>query len=151
MSPGAGLGDRRADRLAAAADLGRARRAGEHVAADRGRILAARIVVGDDHQVGEPRRRLAHLGALALVAVAAGAEDDDQPVPGMRPQRLDRRLDRVGRVGIIDIDRRAGAGDHRPLQPPAHRMDAGRDWPASPSSSPPVAITSPAAVSALAA
>ena len=69
----------------------------------------ARIVVGDDDPVGEPRRRRAHLGALARVAVAAGAEDDDQPVPGVRPQRLDRRFDRVGRMGIIDIDRRAGA------------------------------------------
>ena len=133
------------------ADLARAGRAGQDVAPDRGRILAARIVVGDDDQVGEPRRDRAHLGALADVAVAAGAEHDDQPAPGMRPQRLDRRFDRVGRVRIIDIDRRAGAGDHRPLEPAAHRLDAAPDWRASASSSPPVAITSPAAVSALAA
>ena len=44
-----------------------------------GRVLAARIVVGDDDDVGQPRRDAAHFRPLALVAVAAGAEDGDQP------------------------------------------------------------------------
>ena len=111
MSPGARLGHRRGDRLAAAA-APRARRGApcQDVAPDRGRVLAPRIVVGDDDEVGEPGRDRAHLGPLADVAVAAGAEDDDQPVPGVRPKRLDRRLDRVGRMGVIDIDRRARRG-----------------------------------------
>ena len=57
MSSGPGLGDRRGDRLAPARHLARVRSAGEDVAPDRGRILAPRIVVGDDDAVGEPRRR----------------------------------------------------------------------------------------------
>ena len=78
---GAGDADRFGDRFAPAADLGRARRAGHDRGADRRRILAARIVVGDDHQVGHARRDRAHLRPLALVAVAAGAEHGDQPGP----------------------------------------------------------------------
>jgi hypothetical protein len=70
-------------------------RAAQDLAADRGGILAARIVVGDDRQVRQPRRHRAHLRTLADVAVAARAEHNDQPPVGMRPQRGDRRLDRV--------------------------------------------------------
>ena len=125
MSPGPASATAAAIASRRPADLARAGRAGQDVAPDRGRILAARIVVGDDDQVGQPRRHRAHLGALADVAVAAGAEHDDQPVARMRPQRLDRRLDRIGRMGIIDIDRRAGAGDHRALEPAADRLDPG--------------------------
>ena len=108
--------------------LAGARRASQDVAPDRRRILAPRIVVGDDDEVGQPGRDRAHLGPLADVAVAAGAEDDDQPAPGVGPERLDRRLDRVGRMGIVDIDRSSGPGDHRPLQPaanPLHPRQAG--------------------------
>src|SRR5438270_861254 len=72
-------------RVAAARHFPRAGGALENVAADRGRILAARIVVGDDDEIGQPRRHRAHLGPLADVAVAAGAEDDDQPPARMRP------------------------------------------------------------------
>ena len=41
------------------------RRRRQNRGADRGRILAARIVVGDDRHVGQPRRDLAHQRALA--------------------------------------------------------------------------------------
>ena len=79
----------------------RSRRAtpGMHLGADRRRVLAARIVVGDDDHVGQPRRDRAHRPALALVAVAAGAEDGDQPALDVRPQRRDRRFQRVGACG----------------------------------------------------
>jgi hypothetical protein len=112
------------DRLAAARPTSRAPGAPSRIARRiaAGSSLRGLSSVTIDH-VGEPRRDRAHLGALAGVAVAAGAEDDDQPALGVRPERLDRRLDRVGRVRIIDIDRRAGAGDHRPLEPAAHRLD----------------------------
>ena len=43
---------------------------------DRERILAARVVGGDDHAVGEARGDRAHQRALGRVAVAAGAEHD---------------------------------------------------------------------------
>ena len=119
--------------------------------ADLRRVLAARIVVGDDDQVGQARRDRAHLRPLALVAVAAGAEHGDQPAFDMRPKRRDRRLERVGRVGVIDIDRSAAGrlitarssrprtGDTRCIAEKAA------------SHSPPVASTSPAATSTLAA
>jgi hypothetical protein len=42
----------------------------------------------------------------------------------VRPQGLDRRFDRIGGVGVIDVDRRACAGDDRALEAAAHRMDA---------------------------
>ena len=48
---------RRADRLAAVADLARAGRRGQDRRADRGGIFAARIVVGDDDAVGLLARR----------------------------------------------------------------------------------------------
>src|SRR4051812_47309955 len=69
-----------ADRLAAIAHLAHVRRVGRPLhdgGADRGGIFAARIVVGDDDAVGALGGDGAHQGALALVAVAAGAEHDD--------------------------------------------------------------------------
>ena len=55
--------------------------------ADRCGVLGARVVVGHDHQVGEPRGELAHERALAGVPVAPGAEDDDQPAGGSGRRR----------------------------------------------------------------
>jgi hypothetical protein len=46
------LRDRGADRLAAVADLNRAGRGPQYSGTDRGRLLAARIVVGDDDAIG---------------------------------------------------------------------------------------------------
>ena len=57
-------------------------------------VLGARVVVGDDDHVGEPRRELAHDRALAGVAVTAGPEDDEEPALGERPQALQRGLGR---------------------------------------------------------
>ena len=56
----------------------------------------------------------AHQRALALVAVAAAAEHDMQVVCGMRAQRFQNFFQRIGRMGVIDIDRRAIGGDRRP-------------------------------------
>ena len=39
-------------------------------------------------------------------------------------ERRDRRLQRIGGMRIIDIDRGTLRRDHRPLQPPAHRLQA---------------------------
>ena len=47
---------------------------GEHLGPDRRRVLGARVVVGDDHQVGAARGRRAHQRPLAPVPVAAGAD-----------------------------------------------------------------------------
>ena len=46
--------------------------------ADRRRILRARVVVGDDDDVGMLGSGASHQRPLAGVAVAAGAEDDDE-------------------------------------------------------------------------
>ena len=51
----------------------------EHVLDDRERILAARVVRGDDGHVRKLDRDSAHQRPLVAVAVAARAEDDDQP------------------------------------------------------------------------
>ena len=53
---------------------------------DGERVLAARVVRGQDHPVGEAGRHLAHLRPLARVAVAAGADDDDHPAARPRPR-----------------------------------------------------------------
>ena len=48
----------------------------------RRRVLGARVVVGHDHDVGQPGGDLAHERPLAGVAVAAGPEHDEEPAPG---------------------------------------------------------------------
>ena len=58
------------------------------MADDRRRILGARVVGGDDRQVGVARRDLAHERPLAAIAIAAAAEHDDQPPPGATSGRI---------------------------------------------------------------
>ena len=87
-SPSPGPADRVVDGRPPVADLddlgGRRRRGGARHdrRADRGRILVARVVVGDDDQVGEFGRDPTHRLALALVAVAARAEHHGEPAGG---------------------------------------------------------------------
>ena len=59
----------------------------------------------------------AHQRTLALVAVAAAAEHDMQLVCGVRAQRLQHLFQRIRRVGVIDIDRRAVGGEGDLLHP----------------------------------
>ena len=111
------LGDRRRDRLAAVADLDRARRRLEDGAPDIGRRLGPRIVVGDIDAVGQAGRHLSHQGPLAGVAVAAAAEQRNEPAaahagamrsepspahPGYgRNRRRSRRLPRCSATNCI--------------------------------------------------
>ena len=108
------------DRFSAAADLDRVRGARENLAADLGGILAARIVVGDDNDIGKARGHGAHFRPLALVTVAAGAEDGDQTFADVRAERCDRRHKRVCGMRVINVDRRSRAADDRALQPSAN-------------------------------
>ena len=117
--------DRGADGFGAVADLAAPWAGGEDGAADRGRVLAARIVVGDDDDIGEPRRDRAHHRPLARVAVAAAAEHDDEPAAAMRAQRRERRLERVGRMGVIDDHRRAVGVRGDMLHPPRRARELG--------------------------
>src|SRR5438477_590716 len=52
------------------------------VGEDAERVLGARVVGGEDDDVAPPRGGLAHERPLAAVAVAAAAEDRDQPPAG---------------------------------------------------------------------
>ena len=102
-------GDTGADRLVAVADFLGALGSGENGGADRSRILAARIVVGDDHAVGVLCRDRAHQRTLSRVAIAACAEHDDELAFRIRPQRLQCLGQRVRLVRVVDEHRRAVA------------------------------------------
>src|SRR5258706_2774474 len=101
-------GDSGANGFGAVADFARIRRAGKRLSSNRGGILAARIVVRYDHDVGEVRGRFAHQWTLAFVSIATAAEDHMQLAGDVRTERREDLLQRIGRVRIIDIDRRAG-------------------------------------------
>src|SRR4051812_23520369 len=99
-----------------AVELHRPRRAGwpqslQDVPGDRARIFVPRVVVRDDHAIGETTGDIAHLRALALVAVAAAAEYTDQPAAGPhgRTHRIQHLLERVRRMRVVDDDDRIGA------------------------------------------
>ena len=82
-------------------EVGDAAHAVLDVVDDRDRILGARVVRRDDRQVRSFGRDAPHDRTLALVAVAAAAEDDDQSAPGERAERGQRTLQRVRRVGVV--------------------------------------------------
>src|SRR5690606_806339 len=91
---------------------GHASHGGGHLVADARGILGARIVVGDDDEIGAVGRGGAHEGAFGAVAVAAGAEDGDDPAGGGLPERVEDGGDRLGLVGVVDHAADGGrAGD----------------------------------------
>ena len=75
--------------------------AGEDFATDRGGILAARVVVGDDDQVGQFRGDAAHLRALAGIAITTGAEHHGQSAV-RAPQRAQHLVQRARLVRVVD-------------------------------------------------
>ena len=107
------------DRLGPVGDLGRlGARTLQDGMADGGGILGPRIVIRHDDHVGMVSGSLTHQWALGAVAVAAGADDNNDPAHHMRAQRLQGRDHRAGLVGVIDIDRRAVAQRGNPFDPP---------------------------------
>src|SRR3546814_18501639 len=86
------------------ADLLRARGLGQYLLANCGRILAARIVVGDDGAVGQRPGDAAHDRALAAVAVAAAADADEELVLRVGAPRLQHGFPRIGCVRIVALD-----------------------------------------------
>ena len=79
-SPGSASATARSDRAPPVRiDLDARPGALQHVLDDRERILAARVVGGDDDEVGAPHGDGTHHRPLAAVAVASRAEDADQP------------------------------------------------------------------------
>ena len=92
---------------------------------DRGGILAARIVVGDDDAIGELGRDAPHLRPLAGIALAAAAEHADEraALGHGGPQRGQHLVERVGRVRVIDHDQRLAVAAQA-LHPSRRRRDA---------------------------
>ena len=102
--------DRARDRgRAVRLDLDVADRAGDDRVDDRLRILAARIVVRDDHDVGELGGDAPHLRPLLAVAVAAAAEDAEHAPGRELARRAQQRLERDRLVRVVDDHRRTAA------------------------------------------
>ena len=89
-----------------------------HLVDDRLRLLAARVVRGHEHAIGQPPRGIAHQRALAAVAVAARAEDHVQPTARDLARRAQHVLERVGRVGVVH--------EHAEVLALVHRLEAAR-------------------------
>ena len=66
------------------------------------RILRAGIVVGDDDAIRQARRDLAHDRPFARITVATAAKHHDESASHKRPQRLERFIERVRLMRIID-------------------------------------------------
>ena len=98
-------------------DLDVADGAGDDLVDDRLRILAARVVGGDDRDVGELGREPPHQRPLAAVAVAAGADDADHAAARCELARgAQDVLERARLVGVVD--------DHRERLPLVDRLEA---------------------------
>ena len=95
------------DRLRPVADFHCTRRRRHDFGPDRCGILRARIVIGDDDDVGKPRRHFTHDRAFALVAVAAAAENRDDTARRERSDRSQHIFQRIRLMGIIHIGKRA--------------------------------------------
>ena len=94
------------DRFGAVADFVRAGAAARISRRIVGGVFAARIVVGDDHVVGQR----AAIGPSADACPCRGrrrSRTRRKLACGVRAQRRQHILQRVRRVGVIDIDRRA--------------------------------------------
>ena len=113
-----------ADRLGPVADLARAGAAGQDLGADGLGALAAGVVVRDDDVVGKARRDAPHDRPLALVAVAAAAEHAHDPAGREGAQRLERGLQRIRLVRVVDDDEAAAHPAHD-LEPALHALQLG--------------------------
>ena len=127
--PALSLGDREADRGAAvgldavlAAALTRARL---DVGDDRERILGARVVAGQDREIGDRGGRRSHQGSLGAVAVSPATEHDDQSSRRQRARRLQHGTDAIRRVGVVHHHQEVLSGLHR-LDPARHPRDGGQ-------------------------
>ena len=64
--------------------------------------LGAGVVGGDDDEVRQVRRNLAHEGPLGPVPVPAAPEEGHHPPPGEAPQGGEHIGQGVGGVGVVD-------------------------------------------------
>ena len=84
-------------------------------------VFIARVIGREDGKICKARRDLPHDGALALVAVAPAAEEQDEPSPALLFEGGDRFFEAVGRVREVDEDIRPVIGRH-PFEPPVHLL-----------------------------
>ena len=96
----------------------RRRDPGGHRLGDDRRVFGARVVRGDDRDIGELTDRKTHGSPLAAIAITTGAEDDDETAVGDSLQRLEDGAETLRGVGVVDKDRGREIGDHR-LEPSA--------------------------------
>ncbi len=101
----------------------------EHRRPDRGRVLRARVVVGDHDDVRDGRRSRTHHRALVTVPVAPGAEHHDEWFRVL-PQRIQGGGHGVGAVRVVDHGQWLAGSAVRvvgadPFHPAGHRPGAG--------------------------
>ena len=126
-----GLGPRHriGDRRAAVTDLDELRRGRgtrQHGGSDRGRVFVARIVVGDDDQVGQLGGDFAHRCPLTRIAITARTHDDGQAAAALITQRLQDRAQGARLVRVVDhgqerlaaLDEAIGAAGQNALSTP---------------------------------
>ena len=147
-SPGRSIAIARRIASRAIADLDRPGRGREDRLADRRRLLGARIVVGDDDDVGV-------LGAAApMSGRLPGSRSPPAPKTTMSrprvigPQRRERARERVRLVGVVDEDQRAVRLVADELEPAGRAFELGRARRARRRRSMPAPMASPAATSA---
>lgn len=126
---------------AAGTDVGAGRvDASHHLGADRGRVLGARVVLGDDEDVCAA----AHRRPLAPVAIAAGSDGDDEPAAGAPTRGPGDRGHGVGRVREVDDGGGGSEADSEALHPAGHGDGASEGSTARPGGRPSLRRTSAA-------
>ena len=136
-----------AARQLAASQLGRARAGAPRRGSCRRspRILGARVVAGDDRQVGVARRDLAHHRALVAIAIAAAAEHARSAARAVSGRTAAMRaLQRVGRVRVVD-EHSTPRVVRDALEPPGHAATSASAARRSPRRGSPRAIAMPTA------
>jgi hypothetical protein len=103
------LCDASTDRFESVADLDGARRSRQNGRADRGGIFAAWIIVGHDHAVRFGGGNGTHQRSFAAVAIAAGAQNNDQMSGSVRTQSIERLGQGVRLMRVINKNLRATA------------------------------------------
>ena len=76
-------------------------------------------------EVAQPRRDRAHQRALGAIAIAAAAEDRDDPAGRQRTRGLEQVLERVVGVRVVDDDADVVAGSRDDLEAAGDVLEGG--------------------------
>ncbi len=122
---GSGSGDQVCDGFATTGnelDLGRPGETGTDVIENAQRVFGTRVVVGDQHAIGQALGHFGHQRALAAISVAAAAEQAQQLAVRVRAQGFEHFLQGVRSMRVVDHHQRLVAPTQalhaadRPLQ-----------------------------------